>query len=86
MVEALAQNLPEGAVLHRWSPDTSADNPYLGLLAHADRLVVTGDSISMMVEVASLRRPLAIFELPIGRDLMDRMRAAMARSEPDSLE
>ena len=80
VVEALAAGLPEGAVLHRWSPDGSADNPYLGLLAHADRLVVTGDSISMMVEVASLRRPLAIFALPVGRSLLDRARALLARA------
>ena len=40
------------------------DNPYLGLLGLADGLVVTGDSISMMVEIIRLRRPLAIFDLP----------------------
>ena len=57
----------------------AADNPYLGLLAHADRFVVTGDSVSMMVEVASLGRPLAIFPLPVGRGLADRARGALAR-------
>ena len=46
---------------------TRSDNPYLGLLGLADRFVVTGDSISMLVEVASLGRPLAIFALPVGR-------------------
>ena len=85
-VSAFERDLPPGAVLHRWSADAPEDNPYLGLLALADRFVVTADSISMMVEVASLRRPLAIFELPIGRDLMDRMRATMARASlPDGL-
>jgi mitochondrial fission protein ELM1 len=76
---ALQPGLPPGAKLYRWTPDTGADNPYLGLLAHADRFVVTGDSVSMMVEVASLGRPLAIFPLPVGRDLADRARAALAR-------
>jgi mitochondrial fission protein ELM1 len=86
VVAALERGLPAGAVLHRWSAEAAGDNPYLGLLALADRFVVTADSISMMVEVASLRRPLAIFELPVGRNLMDRARAALARTElPDGL-
>ena len=69
--------LPEGAVLYRWSAETAADNPYLAMLALADRFVVTGDSVSMMVEVASLGRPLAIFALPLGADILDRARAAL---------
>ena len=80
VVAALASGLPTGAVLHRWSADAPGDNPYLALLALADRFVVTADSISMMVEVASLRRPLAIFELPVGRTPMDRARSALARA------
>lgn len=79
VVEALAAGLPQDAVLHRWSPDAGAENPYLGLLAHADRFVVTGDSVSMMVEVASLGRPLAIFALPVGSSLVDRAWALPAR-------
>jgi mitochondrial fission protein ELM1 len=64
-VEALQAGLPPGARLFRWTPD-AADNPYLGLLGLADGFVVTGDSISMLVEIAGLRRPLAILELPCG--------------------
>jgi len=41
-------------------------NPYTGLLAMADRFVVTGDSISMQVEVARLGKPLEIVPLPFG--------------------
>jgi hypothetical protein len=70
--------LPAGSVLHRWSADGGGENPYLGLLALADRFVVTTDSLSMKVEVASLHRPLAIFDLPVGRSLHDRARAALA--------
>ena len=44
-----------------------AENPYLALLGLADRFVVTSDSVTMMVEVARLGRPLAIFELPLVR-------------------
>ena len=54
-------------------PTQQDDNPFLALLALADRFVVTSDSVSMMVEVASLGRPLAIFSLPPGRSLADRL-------------
>src|SRR5690606_24679859 len=76
VVEALAAALPAGARLYRW--DTGGDNPYQALLGLADRFVVTGDSISMMVEVARLGRPLAIFALPAtGR--WRRLRSALRR-------
>src|SRR5918996_1684093 len=64
-IQALQARLPEAARLFRWTPDAS-DNPYLGLLGLADGFVVTGDSISMLVEIAGLRKPLAILELPCG--------------------
>ena len=63
IVEALAAGLPEGAVLHRWRADAE-DNPYLALLGSADAVIVTGDSISMMVEAARLGKPLAIYQQP----------------------
>ena len=50
---------PEGA-------PSAVDNPYRALLGTADGFVVTGDSISMLVEVAALGKPLAIFPLPTG--------------------
>jgi len=46
---------------------TGGRNPYLALLGLADRFVVTGDSASMMVEVARLGKPLAIYELPLDK-------------------
>jgi mitochondrial fission protein ELM1 len=79
LVEALTAKLPEAARLFAWSPD-AADNPYLALLGHADGFVVTGDSISMMVEVAKLRRPLAIFPLPAGPlGALDQLRRSTIR-------
>jgi mitochondrial fission protein ELM1 len=79
---ALEAALPEDALLYRWTPETGADNPYLALLGHADRFVVTGDSVSMMVEVASLGKPLAIFPFPVGRGAAHRMQATLARFAP----
>jgi len=66
----LKTQLPENAQLYVWQPD-AADNPYLALLGLADRFVVTGDSISMLIEVADQGRPLAIFDLP--QDLRGRV-------------
>jgi mitochondrial fission protein ELM1 len=63
VVEVLARDLPAGAMLHRWS-EGSARNPYRALLGLADRFVVTSDSLSMMMEIARLGRPLAIYPLP----------------------
>jgi mitochondrial fission protein ELM1 len=78
--EALERNLPAGARLFRWHVDSAPeDNPYLGLLALADAFIVTGDSASMMVEVARLGRPLAIFPLPVGVPLWERPLYALGR-------
>lgn len=58
-VEALAEALPKDAILYRWRANDPG-NPYLGLLALADQFIVTGDSLSMLVEIARLGKPLAI--------------------------
>lgn len=55
----------EPAFRHRWSP--TGENPYAALLALADRLVVTGDSASMLAEAASLGKPLYLFDPPAGK-------------------
>jgi mitochondrial fission protein ELM1 len=60
---AIAAALPPDAGFHRWETAIGSDNPYVGLLAHGDRFVVTGDSISMLVEVARLGKPMAIAPL-----------------------
>jgi hypothetical protein len=79
IVEALARELPRGTPLFRFAPD-AGDNPYRALLGLADAFLVTGDSISMMVEVARLRRPLAI--LPVATSwlgALDAQRRALTR-------
>jgi mitochondrial fission protein ELM1 len=78
--EAIERALPAGARLFRWRPEAAPDdNPYLGLLALADAFIVTGDSASMMVEVARLGRPLMIFPLPVGAPLWERPLYALGR-------
>jgi mitochondrial fission protein ELM1 len=79
VVAALQAGLPSGARLFAWSADAS-DNPYRGLLGLAGGFVVTGDSISMMVEVIRLHKPLAIFPLPVSSlGALDQSRRALTR-------
>jgi hypothetical protein len=68
IIKTLKENLPDNARLYCWSPDNQ-NNPYLALLALSDQFIVTGDSISMMVEVARLGKPLAIYALPYQRGI-----------------
>ncbi len=79
VVEALREGLPPEARFFEWRRGAE-DNPYQALLGLADGFVVTGDSISMIVEVAKLRKPLAIFSLPYGLlHKVDRIRRVGAR-------
>lgn len=84
VVAALERHLPPTAVLYHWRADDS-DNPYKALLGLADRFVVTGDSASMLVEVARLGKPLAIFPLPerASRWMTLRRRFARVMQPPD---
>ena len=46
-----------------WIWDGKGDNPYLGMLATCDRLVVSGDSVSMVSEALSTGKPVAVARL-----------------------
>jgi mitochondrial fission protein ELM1 len=48
-----------------WVWSGEGDNPYLGVLALADRLVVTADSISMVSEALATEAPVEVFMLPL---------------------
>lgn len=64
VVESLRRDCPESVRIFEFHADAPPnENPYHALLALADRFVVTTDSVSMMVEVARLGRPLSIFPL-----------------------
>ncbi len=61
--EALAQALaPVPHELHRWG--NTGKNPYLGFLAWADVVVVSGDSVSMLSEALMTAAP--VFVAPLG--------------------
>ena len=78
VVDVLEEALPKNGRLFRWRAN-SPDNPYLALLACADRFIVTGDSVSMQVEVARLGKPLAIYSLPVHYGFAERLRRTIAR-------
>ncbi len=51
---------PEGA----WVWDMQGENPYFGMLALADAIVVTEDSVSMVSEAAATSAPVLLAPLP----------------------
>jgi mitochondrial fission protein ELM1 len=48
--------------LFRWTPDIS--NPYKAMIAGADRVIVTNDTVSMVADAAAMAKPLSVYELP----------------------
>lgn len=50
-----------------WVWNMQGENPYHGLLALADRLVVTSDSVTMISEALATHRPVEVFDLGLGR-------------------
>ena len=59
---ALMQVIPEPRHVHVWQPD--GENPYLGFLALADAIVVTGDSVTMCAEACATDAPVYIYAPP----------------------
>ncbi len=47
--------------------DLAGDNPYAAILALADRLIVTGDSVSMISEALATGHPVEVFDLGFHR-------------------
>jgi mitochondrial fission protein ELM1 len=69
--------------------DETGENPYRGILALSDRLVVTGDSVSMVSEAVATGHPVAVFELGGGKrhqrfvsNLFERKLASPADGSP----
>lgn len=58
--------------------DETGANPYLGFLAHADSLIVTGDSVNMVSEAAATGKPVHVVDLEGGSKKFDRFHEAMA--------
>jgi hypothetical protein len=70
-VEAATQGRP------RLIWDGTGENPYPHFLAHADRLIVTADSVNMTGEAAATGRPVHVFTPSGGSVKFDRFHAAL---------
>ena len=60
-IEALKSHFSVPYELFEWAAD-AAENPYFSYLGLADEIIVTGDSISMLSEACSTRKPVYIFD------------------------
>ncbi len=63
--ELLQQQLDVANYFYGWQPEDDA-NPYLGVLALAERFIVSGDSISMLSEACATGKPVYMFDLGRG--------------------
>ena len=53
--------------------DGGGDNPYFGMLAHADAFIVTCDSVNMITEACGTGKPVHVVQLPAqGRRVSER--------------
>jgi mitochondrial fission protein ELM1 len=57
--------------------DGEGDNPYFGILALADTLIVTSDSVNMVTEACATGKPVHIFDLDGGSAKFRRFHAAL---------
>lgn len=60
---AFQRHLPAGARLYEWRRDDPG-NPYFAMLAAAQALVVSGDSVAMLSEAAATGKPVFIWDVP----------------------
>lgn len=61
-VQALQAAIDVPNYFYRWQAG-DPDNPYFGILASADRLIVTADSIAMLSEACATGKPVQMFDL-----------------------
>jgi hypothetical protein len=63
--DALLSAIDGPAFTFRWSQD-GGENPFYGVLALADTVIVTGDSVSMMAEACATGKPVYLFDTDEG--------------------
>ena len=68
ILKIIKEGLPDGGI-KIW--DGRRNNPYFGILAHADSLIVTGDSVNMVSEAIATDKPVHIFQLSGGNRKFD---------------
>jgi hypothetical protein len=70
VIDALQAAVTAPNYFYRYKNEDAA-NPYFGMLAWADRVIVTGDSIAMLSEACATGKPVMIFDLGGMRDSHD---------------
>ncbi len=69
-VDLLEECLCSPAEIHRFG---TGENPYFGMLALAEEVIVTGDSIAMLSEAVATEKPVWIFDLGTGNKAMNKL-------------
>jgi mitochondrial fission protein ELM1 len=72
---AILQDALKGSPAYVW--DGQGDNPYYGMLALADFIVVTCDSVNMVSEACTTGKPVYVIDLPGGSDKFRRFHQSM---------
>jgi uncharacterized protein len=67
LVNTIRDALPKNAFV--W--DGAGANPYLSILAHADAIIVTGDSVNMVGEAVATGKPVHVYEPAGGHRKID---------------
>lgn len=76
--EALIRKQLDGANVYIW--DGKEENPYLGMLALADYILVTSDSVSMITEATATGKPVMTIDLAGGSKKFDSFHQMMRDS------
>jgi mitochondrial fission protein ELM1 len=72
---AILQNALRDVPAYIW--DGAGDNPYYAMLAAADAIIVTCDSVNMVSEACTTGKPVYVIDLPGGSDKFRRFHQAM---------
>jgi mitochondrial fission protein ELM1 len=70
--DALLSEVNAPLLVHRWRAGDSS-NAYAAFLGLADRIVVTGDSGSMIAEACHVRKPVSVAPVPLSGSLRERL-------------
>ncbi|MCF8496194.1 MAG: mitochondrial fission ELM1 family protein [Alphaproteobacteria bacterium] len=68
----------DGSDAYIW--DGQGENPYFGMLAWADHILVTADSVSMLSEAATTGKPVQMIDLKGGRKRIRRFHETLQRA------
>ncbi len=79
LIEAVRRGLEQADAKRVFLWDGGGDNPYGQMLAHADAILVTGDSVNMIGEAVSTGAPVHVFAPSGGGRRIDAFVAAVER-------